>query len=162
VKTGEQGEARIMAIRRRMILSGLTLAALAGAPAHGEQAAAAATTSGIVTPASAAGTASPRRGQLLFIAQCRACHAAEAVSDPLKIGPHLNQLLGRKAGTVADYRYSDALKKSELTWTREQLDLWLQKPTGVVPGTTMTFAGLPEAADRAALIAYLAQDASAH
>ena len=122
------------------ILAGLALTALVGAPAHGEA------------------ENATRRGQMLFITQCRACHTTEAVNDPLKIGPNLNQLLGRKAGSVADYKYSDGMQKSNLTWTREQLDLWLQKPSGLVPGTTMTFVGLPQAGDRAALIAYLTQD----
>jgi cytochrome c len=132
-------------IRQLLTVSGLAMTVIAGSLALGEQ------------PATTSLT-NMRRGQLLFITQCRACHAADANQEPLKIGPSLYRLLGRKAGTLADYKYSDGMKKSEITWTREQLDLWLQNPSVVVPGSIMTFVGLPQASDRVALIEYLAAD----
>lgn len=134
---------------RLPLLACMALLALTGPPARSEQAAA----------ASATGA---RRGQLLFITQCRACHALEAANDPLKIGPHLQQLLGRVAGAVSNYKYSEAMEKSGIVWTREQLDLWLQNPARLVPGTTMTFTGLTQPEDRTALLDYLATVSAAH
>lgn len=134
-----------MTIRLRLILSMLLICGASNAaepPADGG------------TDATAAAT---KRGQVLFMLQCRACHNTTAVVDPLKIGPYLNGVIGRKAGSLAGYNYSDGMKKADFSWSPEQLDLWLQKPTALVPGTNMTFMGFPVAADRAALIAYLTQ-----
>jgi cytochrome c len=108
-------------------------------------------------PATAAGgTAAPdlKRGRLLFI-QCRACHEVKA-GLPHKVGPNLNGMLGRKAGTAAGFtQYSPALRAWGQTWDAALLDKWIEKPSSVVPGNSMAFAGLAAARDRAALIAYL-------
>ena len=67
-------------------------------------------------------------------------------------------VVGRKAGTVADYMYSDANKNSGLTWTEDVLTKYLAGPQQVVPGTKMTFPGLTGdtgPADIANVIAYL-------
>ena len=86
-------------------------------------------------------------------AQCSACHS----TDPGKngIGPSLAHVYGRKAGSVAGFDYSDAMKKSGLTWNKANLDRFLTDPKGVVPGTKMTFPGLKDAAKRQAMIDYL-------
>ena len=77
----------------------------------------------------------------------------EAVKN--MIGPSLAGVVGRKAGTEAGYSYSAANKGSGITWTAEKLFQYLEKPQRVVPGTKMSFAGLPKAQDRADVIAYL-------
>ena len=71
------------------------------------------------------------------------------------IGPTLYGLLGRKAGEIADYRYSPALRRSGITWTAEALDTFIADPLASVPANRMPYAGMPDAADRADLIAYL-------
>jgi cytochrome c len=105
---------------------------------------------------SAALAASP--GETLFQQRCAGCHAMGP--GPAKLGPPLNGVVGRKAGSVAGYAYSPALKKSGLTWTTANLDKYLAAPTTVVPGTKMT-VGVPDAQQRAAIVAYLASPASA-
>ena len=93
------------------------------------------------------------RGQRLYLL-CRACHATEA--DPgNKIGPHLAGIVGRPVAGVEGWPYSDAMKEQDFAWSEEKLDLWLQRPSTVVPGTSMSFVGLPKEENRAALIAYL-------
>ena len=92
-------------------------------------------------------------GQREFI-RCASCHAIDG-STGGKIGPQLRGVIGRRAGSVAGYAYSPAMKASNIIWNEAKLDLWLTKPNAVVPGTSMAFAGLPKAADRKAVIAYL-------
>jgi cytochrome c len=95
-------------------------------------------------------------GETVF-KKCLACHAIGpgAVN---KIGPQLNDVVGRTAGTAADYKYSDALTKAGqggLVWTPDKLELWLKKPRDFVPGTKMTFAGIDDPAQVDNVIAYL-------
>lgn len=107
------------------------------------------------TPALAA-PAAPNlaaKGKLIFM-RCAACHAMTAKA-PKKVGPHLEGVSGRAAGTVPGFTYSPAMKKAAIKWNDAALDKWLARPAGMVPGTSMVFAGLPSAADRAAVIAYL-------
>jgi cytochrome c len=94
-----------------------------------------------------------KRGKLLFI-QCRACHELQAGLPP-KVGPHLAGIVGRPSGAVAGFNYSPALKAAGLTWDRPLLDRWLEKPSAVVAGNAMAFAGVVTPKDRAALIAYI-------
>lgn len=105
-------------------------------------------------------TANVARGKLLFL-QCGACHAVEA-GAPAKVGPSLHGMFGRKAGTLAGFTFSDALRKSSIVWTPAALEQWLMQPGKFVPGTTMAFAGVPKEADRTNLIAYLLQATSAN
>ncbi len=84
-------------------------------------------------------------------ARCLACHAL--ASD--RVGPRHCGLLGRRAGTVPGFAYSPAMKRSKLTWDEKTLDRFLAKPLKVVPGTSMTYDGVPDAKDRRDLIAYL-------
>ena len=93
------------------------------------------------------------QGRRLFI-RCAACHAV-APTTQAKIGPHLQGIVGRRSATVAGFNYSGAMRSANIRWDEATLDRWLQRPQSVVPGTTMAFAGLPNAADRRALIAYL-------
>lgn len=104
--------------------------------------------------APAAPAANPAaRGKMLFL-RCAACHAVTAQA-PAKVGPHLQGVVGRKSAAVARFAYSPAMKQANLTWNEATLDRWLQRPATVVPGTSMAFAGMPNPADRKALIAYL-------
>ena len=86
-------------------------------------------------------------------AQCAACHAVEAGKNG--VGPTLFGVVGRKAGTVAGYAYSDANKNSGATWDEATLDSYLTAPMKNMPGTKMAFAGIADAAKRAEVIAYL-------
>ena len=95
----------------------------------------------------------PARGAELF-QQCAACHS---VQPGLHLtGPSLAAIWNRRAGTVQGFgRYSDALKHAGITWGEATLDRWLARPQAVVPDTTMTFAGMENARQRADLVAYL-------
>lgn len=94
-------------------------------------------------------------GETIFKRYCAVCHSVEPGQN--KIGPSLAGVVGRKAGRVADYSYTEANKNSGLTWTEAELDKYLTDPRQVVPGTKMLFAGLKNADDRKAVIAYLKQ-----
>jgi cytochrome c len=73
------------------------------------------------------------------------------------VGPHLNGIVDRQKGASAGYAYSEALLAvASEAWTPENLDGFLEDPKGYMPGTKMAFAGLPDAEERANLIAYLA------
>lgn len=106
------------------------------------------------TPVLAAGDADA--GATVF-KKCMACHAVgEGAKN--KVGPQLNDVLGRTAGTAPDYKYSKAMIEAGaggLVWTEETLKPYLRKPKDVVPGTKMAFAGLPKEEDEDNLIAYL-------
>ena len=99
-----------------------------------------------------AAEANPQRGKELY-ARCEACHAL--AYD--RVGPRHCGLVGRRAGSVPGFAYSEAMKKSGITWNAKLLERFLAGPARVVPGTSMTYAGVPDAKDRADLIAYLAQ-----
>ena len=107
----------------------------------------------VISSASAAGDAAA--GAQVF-AQCSACHAVGAGAQN-NIGPVLNGVVGRAAGTYPGFRYSSAVKKSGLTWDEATLTQYLRGPEKVLPGTKMVFPGLASDADLANLIAYLKQ-----
>jgi cytochrome c len=92
----------------------------------------------------------PARGEQVYH-RCQGCHSI----DRNRIGPMHKGLFGRKAGSVPDFDYSDAMKNSGIVWTEATLDQFLQGPRKMVPGTKMTFVGIPKPQDRADLIAYL-------
>ena len=93
------------------------------------------------------------RGKRLYVF-CQACHATEEVKGS-KIGPNLAGILNRPAASLEDSLYSDALRQQDFVWDEEKLDTWLLRPATLVPGTSMAFVGLPQEANRAAIIAYL-------
>jgi cytochrome c len=97
-------------------------------------------------------TGDAAKGQIAFVT-CKTCHAIEQGVN--KIGPSLHNVVGRAAGTVANFNYTPANKNSGITWTPEKLFQYLENPQRVVPGTKMTFAGFPDAQKRADVIAYL-------
>lgn len=102
--------------------------------------------------ASAGATPDALHGEQVYT-RCLACHAL--ASD--RVGPRHCGLLGRRAGTVPGFAYSQAMKNSKLVWDEKTLNLFLAKPLKVVPGTAMTYDGVPDAKDRSDLIAYLKQ-----
>lgn len=121
----------------KFVTLGLVVAALAvAAPAHAQDVDAGAT----------------------VFKRCGACHA---VGDGAKnkVGPELNELFGRTAGSIADYNYSKAMieaGQNGLVWDPVTLSPYLRKPKEHVPGTKMSFPGLPNQKDIDNLIAYLA------
>ncbi|MCJ2185551.1 c-type cytochrome [Novosphingobium beihaiensis] len=86
-------------------------------------------------------------------AVCSACHATEA--GKTIVGPSLAGVSGRRAGSLAGYAYSEALKNSGLTWDRDSLDTWLTSPQKMVPGTKMPFMGIADPVRRKAVVDYL-------
>jgi len=95
-------------------------------------------------------------GKKLF-KKCISCHSI--VKDGKnKIGPALYNVVGRKVGGVADYKYSKALAAYEKEWTFEELNGFLTKPAKWIKGTKMAYAGLKKEEDRASIIKYLNQN----
>lgn len=90
------------------------------------------------------------RGQTLFESRCTACHSLDAN----RVGPALQTVVGRKAGTAKDYDYSPALAGAGHRWTRPMLLTWLTDPEKVVPGQRMGYR-VDNAADREDLVAFL-------
>jgi len=90
------------------------------------------------------------RGELIY-QRCQLCHSIRTDD----VGPHHAGLFGRHAGSVPDFPYSDAMRNSGIVWSEATLDQFLTNPQAYVPGTRMTFAGLPDAQERADVIAYL-------
>ena len=95
----------------------------------------------------------PVRGATIFQA-CAACHSTTPGEH--MTGPSLAKIWQRKAGRVEDFsRYTEAMKHVDVVWTEATLDRWLSNPDKLIPGTSMTFAGLRESKDRQDVIAYL-------
>ncbi len=100
-----------------------------------------------VTPA----VSSVARGLAIYTAKCSACHSV----DENRVGPSHAGVLGRQAGKVKDYDYSEALTKSKVVWSRANLERWLTDPEKVIPGQRMGYRlSLPQ--ERADVVAYLA------
>jgi cytochrome c len=94
-------------------------------------------------------------GQKEFVV-CKACHQI-GPGAKIAIGPVLNGVVGRKAGTYPGFEYSPANKDSGIVWTPEELDKYLANPQAVVPHTKMIFPGLKDEKKRKDVIAYLEQ-----
>lgn len=92
----------------------------------------------------------PVQGKIVF-GRCAACHS---VTGQNRVGPPLNGVVGRTAGSVAQARYSSAMRNAVTVWDEQNLDRFLTAPGKFLPGTTMAIA-LPQARDRSDLIAYL-------
>jgi len=89
--------------------------------------------------------------------KCRACHDVGPEARN-KVGPVLNDIVGRKAGTIEGFPYSEANKSAgakDLVWTEEALFKYLENPLSYMPGTKMAFAGLKDPQDRKDIIAFL-------
>ena len=121
---------------RRRRLSATVAAVLCVSPLYAE-------TAGSLLPGD------PKRGEALYQA-CSGCHSINEDD----IGPRHRGVVGRRAGTVAEYAYSPALRASGLIWDAATLDRWLTNPQDLVPGTKMYFS-LSDPQKRADIIAYL-------
>ena len=99
----------------------------------------------------------PAAGQKVFN-KCKTCHEVDQPKN--KVGPNLVGLFGRKAGSVADFKYSDAMKNSNVVWTETTLAEYVKQPKEFIVGNKMTFVGLKSDQEVADLIAYLKQAAT--
>jgi cytochrome c len=86
--------------------------------------------------------------------KCAACHTF-GKGEPNRVGPNLYGVVGRERASHAGFNYSAAMKSKPGKWTIEDLNAFLSNPKGFVPGTTMSFIGLPRGSERADVIAYL-------
>jgi cytochrome c len=103
--------------------------------------------------AGAAPVGNPKSGALLF-QRCASCHAVGPFASG-GYGPQLNGIVGRRAASTKDYKYSDAMKKSGLTWDEKTLTAYLRAPHDVVPGTSMRFWGIKDEQQLADVMSYL-------
>ena len=115
----------------RLIAAAAALAALLAAPAR---------------------AADPEHGRELFRA-CAACHAEPPAGNAL--GPSLKGVVGRKAASLEDFRYSPAMRRSGLVWDEAALRDYIADPQGTVKGNRMPFAGVKDASAAADIVAYL-------
>jgi cytochrome c len=99
---------------------------------------------------SAAQAQSGQDGQALFQKRCSGCHALDADHE----GPRLRGVVGRAAGSIKTFQYSDALKNAKHTWDEASLDKWLTDTESVVPDNDMSFQ-VPKPEERRAIISYL-------
>jgi len=106
-----------------------------------------------IRPPAAVAEDRPLRGKILFL-RCASCHDL-TTAPSAKIGPNLHGVYGRRVASLEGYKYSPALKSGDFVWDAAHLDAWLTNPNAVAPGTAMAFAGIPDAADRQAIISYL-------
>jgi len=93
-------------------------------------------------------------GQLAFNNVCRTCHTVTDGDN--RLGPNLHHVIGRKAGSLPDYAYSQAMKDADLVWDKATLDRYISDPEQVVPGNKMKpYGGVGSADERAKIIDYL-------
>ena len=93
-----------------------------------------------------------RKGEAIY-SRCIACHTLQQNM----VGPRHCGLFGRTAGSVPGFDYSPAMRASRMVWNEKTLDLFLSDPSKAIPGTSMTYSGIPDREERAALIAWLKQ-----
>lgn len=93
-----------------------------------------------------------KAGEKVF-RKCKSCHYVDQEKN--KTGPHLVNIIGRAAGSVDGFKYSNAMKESGLTWDEATLAEFLKKPKTYIKGTKMAFSGLRKDKEIDDLIAYL-------
>jgi cytochrome c len=109
----------------------------------------------ITAPMTAHADGDVEKGEKVF-RKCKACHVADEARN--KVGPTLQNLMGRTAGTVEGFKYSDAMKtagEGGLAWTEENIDKYMADPKGFIQKNKMAFVGLKKQGDREDVIAYL-------
>jgi cytochrome c len=94
-----------------------------------------------------------KAGAKVFADECAECHSMKEGRN--RKGPSIFGVVGRKAGTLSDYDYSDAIKRSGIVWNDDRLDAYLASPNKLVPGGKMRYDGLSNATARRDLLAYL-------
>ena len=104
----------------------------------------------VAAPVASGAGGDPKAGEAIY-SRCAACHALEYD----RTGPRHCGLLGRRAGTVPSFDYSEAMQRSKIVWSEATLDRFLADPLRAVPGTAMGYAGVKDPKERADLIAYL-------
>ncbi len=93
-------------------------------------------------------------GQIAFNNACRTCHTVREGDN--RLGPSLSRVIGRKAGSLPNYNYSESMKKADLVWDKQNLDRFIANPDAVVSGNNMKpYGGIASADERAKIIAYL-------
>jgi cytochrome c len=96
----------------------------------------------------------PDDGQLVFNNACRTCHTLKEGDN--RLGPSLHKIFGRKAGSLPNYGYSNAMKGADLVWDKATLDRFIANPDQMVSGNKMKpYGGLASAEERAKIIAFL-------
>ncbi|HVZ69287.1 MAG TPA: cytochrome c family protein [Rhizomicrobium sp.] len=108
---------------------------------------------GLLAPIAAQADGNAAQGKSYF-ARCAICHS-DTKGAPNKIGPNLFGVVGRKAGSMPNFFYSGAMKRSGITWTEEKLEAYINKPQAVVPGNRMAFAGVTSHQQVEDIVAYL-------
>jgi len=106
----------------------------------------------VASSAHAAGD--PAKGKTVF-QRCAICHRVDQ-NGGNGLGPNLFGVVNRKAGMVAGFNYSAAMKNSGITWSADKLDAYIEHPVAIVPGNHMAFAGISDSGQRADVVAYLA------
>jgi cytochrome c len=97
--------------------------------------------------------AKPPDGATLFKQQCGTCHTSNE-TDPVRQGPSLFNIVGRRAGTADGFKYSSGFAKADFVWDEARIDAWITNPQEMIPGAVMAYRQVrPEV--RAAIIAYL-------
>jgi cytochrome c len=110
---------------------------------------------GLLVALPAAASAQDAEAGKKVFTKCAPCHAIGPGAKN-KVGPEQNGLVGRKAGSVEGFNYSEAMKNSGITWDEAQLDEYIADPKKKVPGNKMVFPGIKDELERSDLIAYLA------
>jgi len=109
--------------------------------------------SAMLSPTLAHAAGDAKNGADVFAGECGDCHSPK--EGKAKKGPPLFGVIGRKAGSVADFAYSDAMKAAGWAWTTDKVDAYITHPKKVVAGGKMKYDGLDDAAARADVIAYI-------
>ena len=104
----------------------------------------------VLAACATAQAADATRGKELYESRCGGCHSL----DQDRIGPRHRGVIGRRAGMVADFDYSQALRGSRIVWNAQTLDAWLADPERLVPGQRMNYR-VPDASDRSDVIGFL-------
>ncbi len=92
-------------------------------------------------------------GAKLFDADCRRCHSTDTTHE--SYGPVLEGIIGRRAGSVEGYTYSEALKSSGINWTEQALIAWMADNHGLIPGTKMRHVGISDPVEAEFILTYL-------
>jgi cytochrome c len=107
----------------------------------------------VATAPAARAAGDPEAGRRVF-GRCHVCHSVDPKNDRM-VGPNLHGLFGRRAGSLAGFDYSDAMRGAGIVWSEETLPLYIRDPKALVPGNRMVFPGLRSAKEIEDLVAYL-------